>query len=297
MVRALDGFWLGRQGYEPVLALQERLHMARREGRVGDTVLFVEHEPVITFGRGGKEANLLTSEASLLAAGIAVSRTGRGGDVTLHAPGQLVCYPILDLAPDRCDVRRYVRDLAEVMRRLVAEYGLAAGTIERFIGLWVDRESPAYFPGETALIDPVKIGAIGVRISRWVTLHGFALNLRPDLALFGHIVPCGIREHGVSSVHDLAGAAPTVREAAGRALAYLAEVLGASAAPLRDWPTALPPFLGAAVQPVHVPGGQPGAVAGRGSPGTVNEPPLRGRVEPAPSEPPEEPSQQEAGTD
>ena len=148
-----------------MLALQERLHAARREGRIGDTVLFVEHDPVVTFGRGGKDENLLTSEAALSAAGIAVSRTGRGGDVTLHAPGQLVCYPILDLSPDRCDVRRYVRDLAETMRRLVAEYGLAAGTIDRYIGLWVDRESPAYFPGQDALIDPVKIGAIGVRIS------------------------------------------------------------------------------------------------------------------------------------
>lgn len=217
-----------------MLGLQESLHAARREGRVGDTVLFVEHEPVVTFGRGGKDANLLTSEAALAAAGIAVSRTGRGGDVTLHAPGQLVCYPILDLAPDRCDVRRYVRDLAETMRRLVAEYGLAAGTIDRFIGLWVDRESPAYFPGQDALIDPVKIGAIGVRISRWVTMHGFALNLSPELSLFGHIVPCGIREHGVSSVRELAGAAPSVREAAERALAHLCDVFGARGGALRE---------------------------------------------------------------
>jgi lipoyl(octanoyl) transferase len=234
VVRTFDGIWLARQAYEPVLALQERLHAARREGRIGDTVLFVEHEPVVTFGRGGKDENLLSTEAALSAAGIALSRTGRGGDVTLHAPGQLVCYPILDLAPDRCDVRRYVRDLAETMRRLVAEYGLAAGTIDRYIGLWVDRESPAYFPGQDALIDPVKIGAIGVRISRWVTMHGFALNLRPELALFRHIVPCGIRAHGVSSVQDLAGAAPSVREAAERALAHLAEVFGATAGPLRE---------------------------------------------------------------
>lgn len=234
MARSFDGIWLARRAYEPVLALQEKLHAARREGKIGDTVLFVEHEPVITFGRGGKAENLLTSEEALAAAGILVSRTGRGGDVTLHAPGQLVCYPILDLNPERCDVRRYVRDLAETMRRLVAEYGLAAGGIDRFIGLWVDRESPAYFPGQDALLDPVKIGAIGVRISRWVTMHGFALNLRPELELFRHIVPCGIRDHGVSSVYELTGAAPSVREAAERALVHLAEVFGASPGALRE---------------------------------------------------------------
>lgn len=234
MARTLDGIWLGRQSYEPVLALQERLHAARREGKISDTVLFVEHEPVVTFGRGGKDENLLSSEQALVAAGIAVSRTGRGGDVTVHAPGQLVCYPILDLNPDRCDVRRYVRDLAETMRRVVAEFGLSAGTIDRYIGLWVDRESPAYWPGQDALTDPVKIGAIGVKISRWVTMHGFALNLKPELALFGHIVPCGIRDHGVSSVFELTGAAPSVRDAAESAFAHLADVFSASAGALRE---------------------------------------------------------------
>lgn len=234
MARALDGIWLGRQAYAPVLSLQERLHTARREGKIGDTVLFVEHEPVVTFGRGGKDENLLSSEAALAAAGIAVSRTGRGGDVTLHLPGQLVCYPILDLNPDRCDVRRYVRDLAETMRRLVADYGLAAGTIDRYIGLWVDRESPAYWPGQDALLEPVKLGAIGVKISRWVTMHGFALNLRPELGVFAHIVPCGIRDHGVSSVYDLTGAAPSVREAAEVALEHLADVFGAAAGGLGE---------------------------------------------------------------
>lgn len=236
MARNFDGVWLGRQAYQPVLDLQERLHLARREGKLGDTVLFVEHEPVVTFGRGGKADHLLSSEAALQAAGIDVSRTGRGGDVTVHAPGQLVCYPILDLNPDRCDVRRYVRDLAETMRRLVAAYGLAAGTIDRYIGLWVDRQSPAYWPGQDALLEPVKIGAIGVKISRWVTMHGFALNLRPELALFRHIVPCGISEHGVSSVLDLTGAAPALREAAEVAFAQLADVFGASAGALREPP-------------------------------------------------------------
>ena len=133
--------------------------------------------------------------------------------------------------------------------------GLAAGTIDRYIGLWVDRESPAYFPGQDALIDPVKIGAIGVRISRWVTMHGFALNLRPELRLFGHIVPCGIRDHGVSSVHDLAGAAPSVREAAERALVHLTDVFGATAEPLHESSSELWDRIGAAqgVQTLHAP--------------------------------------------
>jgi lipoyl(octanoyl) transferase len=232
-VRLLDAVWLSRKPYAAVHELQEQLHRARREGRVGDTVLLVEHDPVITFGRGAKPEHVLLDEGALGNLGICVERTGRGGDVTLHAPGQLVCYPIIDLSPDRCDVRRYVRDLAEIMRRVAADYGVAAGSIDEYIGLWVDAESPAYWPGAELAQDPVKIGAIGVKISRWVTMHGFALNLCPDLALFQHIVPCGIREHGVSSVAELTGAQPNVREAAERAIFHFNQVFDAEAQPLR----------------------------------------------------------------
>ncbi len=232
-MRKLDGIWLGRKAYDSVHALQERLHAERREGRIGDTVLFVEHDPVITYGRGAKPEHVLLSEAALAAQGVAVARTGRGGDVTLHAPGQLVCYPIVDLSPDRADVRRYVRDLSEVMRRVVAEYAVSAGSIEQYIGLWADAESPGYWPGAELAAEPVKIGAIGVKISRWVTMHGFALNLSPDLDLFRLIVPCGIRDHGVSSVRALTAAAPSVEQAAERALAHLRDVLEADAAGLR----------------------------------------------------------------
>ncbi len=239
MTRELDAVWLGRRAYEPVLELQERLHAARRSRAIGDTLLFVEHEPVVTYGRGGKAEHVLVPEPQLAAAGVFVAHTGRGGDVTVHAPGQLVCYPILDLAPDRADVRRYVRDLAEVMRRVVAEYGVAAGTIDKYIGLWVDRESPGYWPGAELALDPVKIGAIGVRISRWVTMHGFALNLAPDLSLFDYIVPCGIREHGVSSVLELSGARPALREVAARALAHFMDIFVARAGALRDAPAEL----------------------------------------------------------
>ena len=232
-MRELAAVWLGRKRYAEVHALQERLHLARRERRVGDTLLFVEREPVITFGRGAKPEHVLLDEAALATRGIDLERTGRGGDVTLHAPGQLVCYPILDLSPDRCDVRRYVRDLSEVMRRIAADFGVSAGSIDQYIGLWVDAESPGYWPGAELAQDPVKIGAIGVKISRWVTMHGFALNLSPELALFGNIVPCGIREHGVSSIAELTGAAPSVREAAERAIFHFAKVFEASVSGLQ----------------------------------------------------------------
>ncbi len=234
MTRELDGLWLGRQPYAAVHALQERLFAARKAGSIRDTVLLLEHTPVITYGRGAHAEHVLFPESELARRGVDVVHTGRGGDVTVHAPGQLVAYPIVDLAPDRCDVRRYVRDLAEVMRRLVAEHGVSAGLIDRYVGLWVDAASPERWPGAEQARTPAKLGAIGVRISRWITMHGFALNLDPDLSLFRYIVPCGIREHGVTSVRQLVGSAPSVRDAAERAYALVAEVLGGGPLGLRE---------------------------------------------------------------
>jgi lipoyl(octanoyl) transferase len=222
--RELRALWLGRAAYEPVHALQHELQEARKAGRVGDTVLFVEHEPTITLGRGATPDHLLTSEAALSEAGIALVSTGRGGDMTLHAPGQLVCYPILDLHPDRMDVRRYVKDLNRIMMALAQSYGIHSGVIEKYIGLWADQANPSAWPGVEAARTPVKIGAIGVRISRWVTMHGFAFNLSTDLALFRLIVPCGISEFGVGSVASLTGSAPSVQSAAERSLPILADV-------------------------------------------------------------------------
>jgi lipoyl(octanoyl) transferase len=224
--RELRAFWLGRAAYEPVHALQHQLQEARKAGRIADTVLFVEHEPTITLGRGATADHLLTSEAALAEAGIALVSTGRGGDVTLHAPGQLVCYPILDLHPDRMDVRRYVKDLNRVMTALAASYDIQSGVIEKYIGLWADLADPSTWSGALAARAPVKIGAIGVRISRWVTMHGFAFNLSTDLSLFRLIVPCGITEFGVGSVASLTGAAVSVESAAQRALPLLAGVFG-----------------------------------------------------------------------
>jgi len=233
--RQLHGIWLGRRPYEPVLSLQRQLHEARLEGRAPDTVLFLEHEPVITLGRRADPAHVLLGVELLRARGFEIVETDRGGDVTLHAPGQLVCYPIVDLSPDRCDVRRYVRDLAETMRRVALRYGISSGEVSGMVGLWVDKASPARFRGAEEGADLAKIGAIGVRISRWITMHGFALNLTLASEAFQLIVPCGIAGHGVTSIRELTGQAPSTREEASAALCALAEVLDAGSNALEDW--------------------------------------------------------------
>jgi lipoyl(octanoyl) transferase len=224
----LSGYVLGRYPYARALALQERLHAERLAGTIADTVLLVEHPPVITFGRGASAEHVLASPEECARRGIDLVRTGRGGDVTLHLPGQLVVYPIVDLAPGRKDVRRYVRDLTEVMRRVAAPYGVDSGRIDQHVGLWVNRGSPGHFRGTEGAQDLAKLGAIGVRISRWVTMHGFALNLAPELELYSLIVPCGIREYGVTSIAELCGARPSFEQAAAQAFAALASVLGAA---------------------------------------------------------------------
>jgi lipoyl(octanoyl) transferase len=222
--RSLRGIWLGRRRYQAVFDLQERLLLARHAGRVNDLVLLLEHEPVISRGRGAKGEHLLASPESLAEQGIELVTTNRGGDVTLHAPGQLVAYPIVDLSPDRRDVRRWVKNLTETMRRLTLELGIASGTHAKHVGLWADAAAPHEFSTAEAAAVPVKIGAIGVRISHWITMHGFALNLDPELELYRAIVPCGIREHGVSSIRALGGVDIPVERAAERAFTALAEV-------------------------------------------------------------------------
>jgi lipoyl(octanoyl) transferase len=227
--RQFLGLWLGRRAFPPVHELQQELHEARKNGEIPDVLLFVEHEPVITFGRGAHVEHLLASEDELKNRGIDLAKTGRGGDVTLHAPGQLVAYPIVDLNPDRRDVRRYVRDLTECMRRIVGSAGVAAGSIEEHVGLWVDLDDPGSFSGKREAMSLAKIGAIGVRVSRWVTMHGFALNLSTDLDLYRLIVPCGISEYPVSSVESLGSRAPTVHDAAQLAFSTLADIWDAHA--------------------------------------------------------------------
>jgi lipoyl(octanoyl) transferase len=183
---------LGLVPYDEALALQQRLADDRRYGRVPDVLLLLQHPPVITLGVRAhhRRDHVRASDAALAEAGVALYDTGRGGDVTYHGPGQLVGYPILDLKPDRCDVHRYVRDLEEVLIRVAAAFGIEAGRAEGLTGVWVGRE---------------KLAAIGVRISRWITSHGFALNVSTNLDHFNLIVPCGIPDRGVTSISRLLG--------------------------------------------------------------------------------------------
>jgi lipoyl(octanoyl) transferase len=181
---------LGRIPYAVGLQVQARLVADRQAGTVPDTLLLLEHDPVFTLGRNARREHLLLPEASLREMGFDLFEVGRGGDVTYHGPGQAVGYPILDLAPDRRDVHRYVRDLEEVMIRTCRDFGVDARRIPGLTGVWVQ---------------DAKVGAIGVRIARWVTSHGFALNVDPDLSHFRHIVACGIRERGVTSLRQELG--------------------------------------------------------------------------------------------
>ncbi|HRI67760.1 MAG TPA: lipoyl(octanoyl) transferase LipB [Polyangium sp.] len=226
--------FIGRRRYEPIHELQQQLVALRAGGHTQDVILLVEHEPVVTLGRSAKETNLLMGQTAYANMGVDLVRTARGGDVTYHGPGQLVCYPILQLPPERQDVRKYVRSLSEVMILLAREYGVEAGVVDGLIGVWVDRAKPTEWAGSPWAEDLAKIGAIGVRLSRWVTMHGFALNLTVNLAAFTLIIPCGISDHGVTSIQDLTGKAPTIREAAFAAPALLAKGLDLPIAPVED---------------------------------------------------------------
>ncbi|MGH7440926.1 MAG: lipoyl(octanoyl) transferase LipB [Polyangiaceae bacterium] len=229
--RRFVAHWLGTVPYGVAHALQERLVAARLEGRIVDTLLLLEHPPTVTLGRAAKVQHVLLPRERLAALGVELHETGRGGDATYHAPGQLVAYPIFDLNPDRCDVRRYVRDLARVMIGLARDHGVEAGFIEgdpKLVGVWVDRATPSRWTGpEGAHL--AKLGAIGVKLSRWVTMHGLALNVSTDLAGFGYIVPCGISQHGVTSLAALGAEAPPVEAVAREAVRHFAEVFDADA--------------------------------------------------------------------
>jgi lipoyl(octanoyl) transferase len=183
--------------YENGMAMQEALVARRQKEQIADQLLLLEHPPVITLGRGGKLANLLAAENHLRSVGVRFYPTTRGGDITYHGPGQLVGYPILHLGEGTRDIRKYVTRLEEVLIRTVAEFGIEAGRSELNRGIWVGNR---------------KLAAIGVRIARWVTSHGFALNVDPDMSHFELITPCGIRGAGVVSMRELTGRPVAVEE-------------------------------------------------------------------------------------
>jgi len=185
--------------------LQHQLHSMRRRGRGCDVLLLVEHDPVISLGRNAVRSNVLLSAEQLEARGVQLVQTQRGGDVTYHGPGQLVCYPIVDLKPDRCNLRLFVGALAAAMIAIASRLGVAAGVVEEMVGVWADAANPACWRGQAEAAQLVKVGAIGVRLSRWVSMHGFALNLSTDLDAFSMIVPCGLANFGVASVASLTG--------------------------------------------------------------------------------------------
>ena len=177
-------FYLGRQSYQPVWKLQKQLHAKRVAGDIPDVVLFVEHDHVYTFGKNADTNNLLESKPR----NAEVVQIDRGGEVTYHGPGQLVCYPIIDLHDYKMSVSWYMRLLENVVIECLKSYGIESGQKEGLTGVWVDDD---------------KICAMGVRLSKWVTMHGFALNLNPDMTYFDGMIPCGIFEYGVTSLEDL----------------------------------------------------------------------------------------------
>jgi lipoyl(octanoyl) transferase len=220
--RRITPISLGRVEYEDGLALQALFGKARAQGLVEDTLLLLEHPPVITLGRAAKPENVILPVEQRERLGVEVVETNRGGDVTYHGPGQIVGYPIFDLAPDRKDVRKYVRSVEEVILRALAQFGISAGRIPKWTGVWI---------GEEDSPDARKIAAIGVHLSRWLTSHGFALNVNTDLTHFGWIIPCGIREAGVTSMAQELGSPLPIAEVEDALSRAFGEVFEAELAP------------------------------------------------------------------
>jgi lipoate-protein ligase B len=190
VVATLATEWRGRERYALTWARQLELHSLRRQSAVPDTLVLVEHEPVITLGKQGELAHLLLSEERLAAQGIDFHRVERGGDITYHGPGQLVGYPILNLRERGLSVRELMRGLEEALIRTLAHYGVAGGRIEGLTGVWVDG---------------AKVAALGVAVQGGVSYHGFAFNVEPNLEHFRLIVPCGIMDKPVTSLALLLG--------------------------------------------------------------------------------------------
>lgn len=209
--RLLHWCFLGRLPYGEADELQRRLRERVGQTRAGDFLLLLEHPHVFTLGRNADAGDILADEEWLSAKATEVFASDRGGRVTYHGPGQLVGYPILDLSPDRRDLRRYVQDLQEVLVRVLRDLGVAASPRHRTeeIGVWVGDE---------------KIASLGVHVSRWITTHGFALNLATDLSFFDGIVPCGLEGVRMTSVEAVTGHRPELEEVGTRVVEHFCQV-------------------------------------------------------------------------
>ncbi len=201
--------WYGRVPYAQALDLQMKVCELKKRGFGRDVLLLLEHPPTITLGRNASMEHLLARDDDLKSQGVAVCNVDRGGDITFHGPGQLVGYPLLSLHPGERDVHRYMRNLEESLIDLLAYYGIPAGRDARFTGVWTDKG---------------KIAAMGVHISRWITRHGFALNVNTDLSFYKMIVPCGIVGRGVTSIQQELSRAIDLAEVAGRYIPSFASV-------------------------------------------------------------------------
>ncbi len=235
MQRRVEWCFLGSVPYDEAVRLQERVRLEVKDGTGPERLLLLEHPPVFTLGRNAGDGEITADAGWLAERGIAVHETDRGGQATYHGPGQLVGYPILNLSPDRRDVRRYVGDLCEVLVRTLAELGVAAAPRPSpHVGVWVGEE---------------KIASLGVHLSRWITTHGFALNVTTDVSAFGGIVPCGLPGISLTSIERSTGTVWPVAEVARRLVPHFAAVFD------RELLEAAPPaepVAAAASQPIAV---------------------------------------------
>jgi len=215
VTRRIEVHRLGVVSYNDALELQKHLVERRKSNEIPDQLLLLEHPPVITLGvkTRNDRSHVVAAPEVLEEEGVEIFESGRGGDVTYHGPGQLVGYPIMDLRPDRCDVHRYVRDLEEMLIRVAASFGVSANRLPGLTGVWVGDD---------------KLAAIGVRIARWITSHGFAINVSTNLAHFNLIVPCGIVGKGVTSLERLTGRTFDMDEVADSAATAFAGVFDRS---------------------------------------------------------------------
>ncbi len=217
--RVLHWAYLGRVPYARALELQRDSRELLREGRAGERLILLQHPHTYTLGRSADRSEIVATIEWLRAHGVTIAEADRGGQVTYHGPGQLVGYPIIDLDPDRRDIRRYMHDLQAVLVRTLAVFGLAAEARyeQPEIGVWCEGH---------------KIASLGVHVSRWITTHGFALNVATDLSYFSGIVPCGMPRVEMASIESLAGSAPEIEDVATVCAGCFCEVFDRQPQPL-----------------------------------------------------------------